>query len=224
MADYSTRLTKRLRSDGDVLVEAGSDMTVTGPNVSVTGTTSTTISAPDVTVSGTSTLKFSDSSVSDIALSQLYGETLVEERTFDGGNTSAFLVNGEKVDQLEQTFVGTTSDDWVDLDGVLSVTDNAGGTDLNWRITIQRNVDGAGFVDIKQVQVVLPGTATPYVGPGAFLAPFNIGTSSVAFRFLVELGGGELAFLTGDSFVRMRHVRKRAGVTASTTSWTLSVP
>lgn len=85
MADYSTRLTKRLRSDGDVLVEAGDELTL---------------------LAGTGAMTFQDSATSETTLATLaaakrvYAFTTMGARASLNASNKAVFWAGETQDQF----------------------------------------------------------------------------------------------------------------------------
>lgn len=111
MSLYSERLTKRIRSSGDVLVEAGSDISFTDSSGS------TTLSSLMTPVGGSLLVEQMGSSQTDIAVTN--NGAIIPDTQFDfvhpGAQYGNVIVEFHGVFNVEDTESGASTNSWIEL-------------------------------------------------------------------------------------------------------------
>lgn len=198
MADYSTRDTKRIKTSGDMQLTAASDISII-PSSDLNATVGGNI---NLTSSGSMT--FTDPNRS-ATLSQIVNETVHAEYVMVG--SVAASGNGRKLDEFEQTFVGTSADDYLEIDINFLVQDTSGSDPCNISFDLQFNTNDAGYATQVSIPLLLNGVTATFSAPLSYHATVSLGTNTIATRLLLQdTGQGEV--LNAASSFRLRHVTK----------------
>jgi len=198
MSDYSDRFTKRVKTSGDLQITAGSDVCIEPEgelNVS---------SGKDLNLSSAGNMTFSDAD-SSATLRQMVNETVHAEYVMRG-QVSASGIN-RYLDVFEQTFVGTSDEDYVEIALFFLVQDTTGGDALDVRYKLQLDTNDGGYVEADTIAFTLNGVTAAYSVPVTFKYTISLGTDTVKTR-LVQSTAPTGVILNSASFFSLKHVTK----------------
>ena len=198
MADYSTRLTKRVRSNGDVRVEAGDQLNlISNGTMEVNGVGGMTLKDPNFP--------------NGVSLADCVSEVVIKEVIVQG--TGVALAN-RYYDACEQEFQGTGNNDYLIFSGMFEYQDSAGTTAPDLRLTYQQSTNDGSYTPVNQFDAIYPQeTTTPWSVIGSIGSLTSLGKNNVKTRLFVTTQAASGAVISGKFM--FRHVKKLHDFTLS---------
>ena len=222
MADYSRSYTREVKTSGDMLIKADSDLDILCSN-NLTATIDNNIS---LTSGGTMTL-YDASKPLGVTLANLQQEVIQKEVWFNAGVSAGG--NNTKLDAFDQTFVGTSANDYLEIWLDFHIQDTAGTDPLAWTLGLHLQHDGGGyslarsyFLNLSEVDNGTTGITPSYSIPMSAYYIENIGTQTVDTR-LIQTNGGQGEILNSASSFRMKHSTKNYTISEEATGTWVTV-